>query len=84
MAKSADAKDLKSFFRQRECGFKSHPGHQKMSLIINRMCRTAVGSKLMRLLQYSERQPMEDNCRCLEITFPDNASDFYTDRVVIL
>jgi len=55
-----------------------------MSLIINRMCRTAVGSKLMRLLQYSERQPMEDNCRCLEITFPDNASDFYTDRVVIL
>jgi hypothetical protein len=28
VAKSADAKDLKSFFRQRECGFKSHPGHQ--------------------------------------------------------
>lgn len=27
VAKSADAKDLKSFFRQRECGFKSHPGH---------------------------------------------------------
>ncbi len=23
--------DLKSFFRQRECGFKSHPGHQFMS-----------------------------------------------------
>jgi hypothetical protein len=29
VAKSADAKDLKSFFRQRECGFKSHPGHHK-------------------------------------------------------
>ncbi|GEM_PF-5943173 len=28
VAKSADAKDLKSFFRQRECGFKSRPGHQ--------------------------------------------------------
>ena len=28
MAKSADARDLKSLFRQRECGFKSHPGHQ--------------------------------------------------------
>ncbi len=27
VAKSADAKDLKSFFRQRECGFKSRPGH---------------------------------------------------------
>jgi hypothetical protein len=31
VAKSADAKDLKSFFRQRECGFKSHPGHQNIS-----------------------------------------------------
>jgi outer membrane protein assembly factor BamB len=28
VAKPADAKDLKSFSRQRECGFKSHPGHQ--------------------------------------------------------
>jgi NAD(P)-dependent dehydrogenase (short-subunit alcohol dehydrogenase family) len=28
VAKSADARDLKSLFRQRECGFKSHPGHQ--------------------------------------------------------
>ncbi len=28
MAKSADAKDLKSFFAQAECGFKSRPGHQ--------------------------------------------------------
>jgi hypothetical protein len=28
VAKSADAKDLKSFFPQGECGFKSHPGHQ--------------------------------------------------------
>jgi hypothetical protein len=28
VAKLADAKDLKSFFRQRECGFKSRPGHQ--------------------------------------------------------
>jgi hypothetical protein len=27
VAKSADAKDLKSFSWQRECGFKSHPGH---------------------------------------------------------
>src|SRR5579862_3081337 len=27
VAKSADAKDLKSVFRQRECGFKSRPGH---------------------------------------------------------
>jgi hypothetical protein len=27
VAKSADATDLKSVFRQRECGFKSHPGH---------------------------------------------------------
>ncbi len=27
VAKSADAKDLKSFFAQAECGFKSHPGH---------------------------------------------------------
>src|SRR5215472_4761141 len=27
VAKSADAKDLKSFFPQGECGFKSHPGH---------------------------------------------------------
>ena len=29
MAKSADATDLKSVFRQRECGFKSRPGHQE-------------------------------------------------------
>ena len=28
VAKSADATDLKSVFRQRECGFKSRPGHQ--------------------------------------------------------
>lgn len=35
VAKSADAKDLKSFFRQRECGFKSHPGHQDTTLRIN-------------------------------------------------
>ena len=28
VAKLADARDLKSLFRQRECGFKSHPGHQ--------------------------------------------------------
>src|SRR5690349_3937085 len=28
VAKSADAKDLKSFSRQRECGFNSRPGHQ--------------------------------------------------------
>src|SRR6266850_6804571 len=28
VAKSADAKDLKSFSPQGECGFKSHPGHQ--------------------------------------------------------
>jgi hypothetical protein len=27
VAKSADATDLKSVFRQRECGFNSHPGH---------------------------------------------------------
>jgi hypothetical protein len=27
VAKSADAKDLKSFFAQAECGFKSRPGH---------------------------------------------------------
>src|SRR5215467_14241986 len=31
VAKSADAKDLKSFSRQRECGFKSRPGHQQPS-----------------------------------------------------
>jgi LacI family transcriptional regulator len=30
VAKSADAKDLKSFSRQRECGFKSRPGHQSL------------------------------------------------------
>jgi hypothetical protein len=30
VAKSADAKDLKSFSWQRECGFKSHPGHHKI------------------------------------------------------
>ena len=34
VAKSADAKDLKSFFRQRECGFKSHPGHHINSLLL--------------------------------------------------
>jgi hypothetical protein len=28
VAKSADAKDLKSFSPQGECGFKSRPGHQ--------------------------------------------------------
>ena len=28
VAKSADATDLKSVFRQRECGFNSRPGHQ--------------------------------------------------------
>ena len=28
VAKLADAKDLKSFFAQAECGFKSRPGHQ--------------------------------------------------------
>ena len=32
MAKLADAKDLKSFFAQAECGFKSRPGHQLNSL----------------------------------------------------
>ena len=30
MAKSADAKDLKSFFAQAECGFKSRPGHHAL------------------------------------------------------
>ncbi len=30
VAKSADAKDLKSFFAQAECGFNSHPGHHKL------------------------------------------------------
>ena len=30
MAKLADAKDLKSFSRQRECGFKSRPGHHSI------------------------------------------------------
>ena len=30
VAKSADAKDLKSFFRQRKCGFNSRPGHQNI------------------------------------------------------
>lgn len=30
VAKPADAKDLKSFSRQRECGFDSHPGHQQV------------------------------------------------------
>ena len=29
VAKSADATDLKSVFRQRECGFNSRPGHQR-------------------------------------------------------
>ena len=29
VAKLADAKDLKSFFRKRKCGFDSRPGHQK-------------------------------------------------------
>ena len=29
VAKLVDAKDLKSFSRQRECGFDSRPGHQK-------------------------------------------------------
>jgi hypothetical protein len=33
VAKPADAKDLKSFSRQRECGFDSHPGHQQAFLI---------------------------------------------------
>ena len=33
VAKSADAKDLKSFFRQRECGFKSRPGHQNAAAL---------------------------------------------------
>ena len=28
VAKSVDARDLKSLFRQRECGFESHPGYQ--------------------------------------------------------
>ncbi len=31
VAKSADAKDLKSFFAQAECGFKSRPGHHCFS-----------------------------------------------------
>ena len=31
VAKSADAKDLKSFSPQGECGFKSRPGHQSRS-----------------------------------------------------
>ena len=33
MAKSADARDLKSLFPQGECGFKSHPGHQFWPII---------------------------------------------------
>ena len=32
VAKSADAKDLKSFFAQAECGFKSRPGHHLTQL----------------------------------------------------
>ena len=32
MAKSADARDLKSLIRQRVCGFKSHPGHHPSGL----------------------------------------------------
>ena len=35
VAKSADAKDLKSFFAQAKCGFKSRPGHQLASLGTN-------------------------------------------------
>jgi integrase/recombinase XerD len=34
VAKSADAKDLKSFFRQRECGFKSRPGHHRIKPLV--------------------------------------------------
>ena len=33
VAESADATDLKSVFRQRECGFKSRPGHQRLVLL---------------------------------------------------
>jgi hypothetical protein len=32
VAKPADAKDLKSFSPQGECGFKSHPGHHHLLL----------------------------------------------------
>lgn len=34
VAKPADAKDLKSFSRQRECGFESRPGHHHCKGVI--------------------------------------------------
>src|ERR1700677_4756730 len=37
VAKPADAKDLKSFARQRECGFDSHPGHQYKPICFNQL-----------------------------------------------
>src|SRR5580698_1902215 len=45
VAKSADAKDLKSFFRQRECGFKSHPGHHALRAQTNSLMPVAAAAK---------------------------------------
>jgi hypothetical protein len=41
VAKSADAKDLKSFGGQPPCGFKSHPGHQNILLRFNKFSSCA-------------------------------------------
>ena len=55
VAKSADAKDLKSFFRQRECGFKSHPGHHSSRNRI--LFEEDYGEKQMRITKRSEVLP---------------------------
>src|SRR5579862_3243411 len=43
VAKSADAKDLKSFGRQLPCGFKSHPGHQLYHFGFNQLMHAEDG-----------------------------------------
>src|SRR5436309_12487414 len=46
VAKSADAKDLKSFFAQAECGFKSRPGHQIRASVPRRFEETITAGYL--------------------------------------
>ncbi len=46
MAKQADAKDLKSFSWQRECGFDSHPGHHYNRELQKLHCGTHSGATI--------------------------------------
>jgi hypothetical protein len=58
VAKSADAKDLKSFFRQRKCGFNSRPGHHNISLILSNLAEYRIDPYVVLLIVLGAKHDM--------------------------